>query len=103
MAKEIIDIYIEKGYPYPFDIDFNTEDGLDLESEYTCWFENKDIGLKQFSVIDNTFKLILTQEDTGKLESNLEDYVVYAQKISTSEYEKLLSGRIIIDEKVRSI
>ena len=103
MAKEILDIYVEAGYPYNFDIDFNTDTGVDLEGDYTCWFENKHIGKKQYSVVDNTFKLTLTSEDTGKLIENLEEYVVYAIQSSNAEPNKLLSGRIVLDKLIRSV
>jgi hypothetical protein len=100
MAKEIIDIYVEQGYSYNFDLDFNLFDGTDLEDEYTCYFYNESIGEKQYSAIDNVFKLTLSESDTGKVQANLEEYVVYAIDSSTGSKEKLLSGRIIIDKKV---
>jgi hypothetical protein len=48
MAKEILDIYVEVGYPYEYLLDFNLFDGTDLENNYTCWFYNKHINSKQF-------------------------------------------------------
>ena len=100
MAKEILDIYVEQGYPYNFDIDFNLFDGTDLENDYTCVFYNSSIGSKNYSVVSNTFKLTLSKEDTGKITKNLETYVVYATETATGLTDKLLSGRIILDKKV---
>ena len=37
MAKEILDIYVEKGYEYEFNLNFNSDTGTDLEPEYECW------------------------------------------------------------------
>lgn len=103
MAKEIIDIYVEQGYSYNFDLDFNLFDGTDLEDEYSCYFYNKSIGEKQYLVLDNVFKLTLSETDTGKVSKNLEEYSVYARDNSTGTKEKLLSGRIILDKKVGTI
>lgn len=100
MAKEILDITIEKSYEYSFDLDFNLPDGTDLESQYTCYFKNTDIGTKTFSVINNKFSLVLTSEDTGKIQSNLQTYEVYVRHNVTTKYEKLLSGRIHIEESL---
>ena len=100
MAKEIIDIYVEQGYPYSFDLDFNLYDGTDLENDYTCTFYNKNIGYKNFTNTGGYFSLVLTFEDTGKIVNNLENYVVYVTKISNSNKSKLLSGRIHLDKKV---
>lgn len=97
MAKEILDIYVEQGYPYDFDLDFNSIDGTDLENDYTCYFVNDSIGSKQFEVINNRYNMVLTSEDTGKLINNLEQYTIYAYEIVTGKKNKLLSGRIHLD------
>ena len=102
MAKEIIDIYIEQGYEYEFALDYNDSEGNDLETTYTCYFHNDNIGTKTFSVVANAFTLTLTEEDTGKLENNLEEYVVYTKHNTTQKHDKLLAGRIHLDNKVRS-
>lgn len=99
--KEIIDIYIENGYPYNFDLDFNLFDGSDLESEYTCYFYCEDIGTKEYTVSNNIFKLTLSEADTSGLENNLQEYVVYAVNTQSQSKEKLLTGRIVIDKKIR--
>ena len=97
MAKEILDIYVEQGYPYDFDLDFNASDGSNLESSHTCYFFSNSIGIKQFSIVDNKYNLVLGAEDTGKLVNNLEAYDIYAYETSTGSKIKLLSGRIILD------
>jgi hypothetical protein len=102
MAKEIIDIYVEQGYSYNFDIDFNLFDGTDLEDEYTCYFYSTNIGEKEYTLEDNQWKLTLSESDTGKLVKSLEEYSVYAKNNITQLQEKLLSGRIILDKKIRS-
>lgn len=101
MAKEILDLYIEQGYEYPLNLDFNASDGSDLETDYTCFFESPSIGTKQFSVISNAFSLTLSEADTSKLTTNLEEYVVYAYNITNGTYDKLLSGRIHVDSRIR--
>lgn len=101
MAKEIIDIYVEQGYPYNFDLDFNLFDGSNLEDDYTCYFYSDSIGTKEYDVEDNIFKLTLSEADTSKLDNNLENYVVYVINTQTSTKEKLLSGRIHLDRKTR--
>lgn len=100
MAKEIIDIYVEQGYPYSFDLDFNLYDGTDLENDYTCYFYNEYIGTKTYSVLTGKYVLTLTSEDTGKIVNNLSKYVVYTVNNTTSEKDKLLTGRIVLDKKV---
>lgn len=97
MAKEILDIYVEQGYPYDFTLDYNTVDGSNLESSHTCYFFSNSIGIKQFSIVDNKYSLVLGPEDTGKLTNNLEAYNIYAYETSTGTKLKLLSGRIILD------
>lgn len=99
MSKEILDIYIEQGYEYVFDINLNDINDEDLEPEYECYFESNSIGKKTYTVDTNIFKLTLSESDTSKLAANLEKYTVYAKKISTGKYEKLLSGRIHVDNK----
>ena len=49
MAKEILDIYVEKGYEYEFNLNFNSDTGTDLEPEYECWFESSSIGTKEYT------------------------------------------------------
>ena len=97
MAKEILDIYVEKGYEYIFDLNFNTEDGDDLESSYECWFESSSIGQKEYTVSENMFKLTLSASDTNKLTTNLEKYKVYVSNISSGVHSKLLTGRIHVE------
>ena len=48
MAKEILDIYIEQGYSFDFDLDYNTYDGQDLEDVNDVYFKNKSKKLKIF-------------------------------------------------------
>ena len=43
MAKEILDIYVEKGYEYEFNLNFNSDTGTELEPKYECWFESSSI------------------------------------------------------------
>lgn len=97
MAKEILNIYVEKGYEYIFDLNFNSEEGNDLESQYVCWFESSSIGQKQYTVSDNMFKLTLSAIDTNKLTTNLEKYSVYVNNISSGVHSKLLTGRIHVE------
>ena len=97
MAKEISDIYVEKGYEYEFNLNFNSDTGTDLEPEYDCWFESSSIGVKQYTVLDNMFKLTLSATDTNKLTTNLEKYAVYVNNISSGVYSKLLTGRIHVE------
>lgn len=97
MAKEILDIYVEKGYEYEFNLNFNSDTGTDLEPEYDCWFESSSIGVKQYTVLDNMFKLTLSATDTNKLTTNLEKYAVYVNNISSGVYSKLLTGRIHVE------
>ena len=101
MAKEILDMTIAKGYSYPINLDFNQADGANLETDYTCYFKNSNIGVKTFSVVNNMFSLTLSKEDTGKLVNNLEDYEVYVKNTSTQEYEQLLTGRIHLEGTLR--
>lgn len=102
MAKVILDISIEQGYPYLFVLNVDDSDGNDLENDYTCWFECESIGKLQFSVDVDKYSLTISKEDTGRLETNLEDYVVYTIKTSDGSYEKLAGGRIHVDKKVRA-
>ena len=99
MAKEILDIYVEQGFRFIFDMDYNTYDGEDLEDTNDVYFENKSIGKKQFTVLNNTLYLELTESDTNKISSNLESYTIYAIEKLTSIKNKLLSGRIHLDIK----
>ena len=101
MAKEILDITIAKGYSYPINLDFNAVDGSNLETDYACYFKNEHIGVKTFSVEDNMFSLTLTEEDTGKLVNNLEEYEVYVRDLTTQAYDQLLTGRIHLEGTLR--
>ena len=104
MAKAILDLSIQAGYPFYFSLDLNDSAGLDLESEYSCWFECESIGKLQLSV--NTegtaYEITISKENTDLLLTNLEEYVIYTIKTSDSSYDKLLSGRLHIDAKVRT-
>ena len=102
MAKVISDISIEAGYPYLFNLNMDDADGNDLENDYTCWFECESIGKLQFSVDSDKYTLTISKENTGKLVENLEEYVVYTIKTTDGTYDKLLSGRMHIDKKVRT-
>ena len=104
MAKAIQDLNIEAGYPYYFRLDLNSVSGEDLENDYSCYFECASIGLLEFSVntAGDAWELTISKEDTDKLLVNQEEYVVYTVKTSDSSYDKLLSGRMHIDAKVRS-
>lgn len=97
MAKEILDIYVEKGYEYEFNLNFNSDTGTDLEPEYECWFESPSIGTKQYTVSEYMFKLTLSASDTNKLTTNLEKYAVYVNNISSGIHSKLLTGRIHVE------
>ena len=97
MAKEILDIYVEKGYEYEFNLNFQDSTGDDLEIDYECWFESHSIGIKQYTVSDNMFKLTLSASDTSKLTVNLEKYAVYVSNISSGVHSKLLTGRIHVE------
>ena len=106
MAKEIIDIFIEEGYPYDFELDFNDVEDADLEDDYSCIFYSSSIGSKSFSVGTNLlgedmYTLTLSGTDTAKLTDNLEEYVVYVTETATGVESKLLTGRIHLDKKVR--
>jgi hypothetical protein len=102
MAKLIMDINIEQGYPYDFVLDMNTTDGEDLENDYTCYFECKSMGKIVFPVVDDKYFVTIPKEKTTLLTKSLEDYVVYVVNNTTDEYSKLLSGRIHTDRKVRT-
>lgn len=102
MAKAILDLFIEKGYPYVLNLDMNDVNGEDLENDYSCYFENDSIGLLQFTVSDDRYHLEMSETDTNKLTSNLQEYVVYTINTLDSKPAKLLSGRIHIDERVRT-
>ena len=102
MAKLIMDINIEQGYPYDFVLDMNTTDGEDLETDYTCYFECKSMGKIVFPVVDGRYSVTIPKEKTSLLTQSLEDYVVYVVDNTTDEYSKLLSGRIHTDRKVRT-
>lgn len=102
MAKVILDLYIEPSYPYQFNIDVNTAGGVDLEGDYSCYFYCESIGQLQFSVVGDRYELTISSTNTDKLLDNLEDYTVYVIKTADSVPEKLMSGRIHIDKKVRA-
>lgn len=101
MAKEILDIYIEPSYEYEFNLDFNDSDGADLEGYYNCYFKCESIGELQFSVVGTQYRLVISEANTALLTNNLEEYSVYVKNTSSSKYDKLLSGRIHIDNRVR--
>ena len=102
MARTILDINVEAGYPYDFNIDMNDSDGLDMEDDYACYFECDSIGQLQFSVSNNSYALSISKENTDKLLTNMEKYTVYTIKTVGGAYSKLLEGRIHINNKVRS-
>ena len=101
MAKEILDIYIEPNYEYEFNLNFNDSNGTDLEGDYTCYFKCDSIGELAFSLVGSQYELVISEANTALLTSNLEEYAVYVKSTTTSKYDKLLSGRIHIDKKVR--
>ena len=104
MAKAIQDLSIEAGYPYYLRLDLNDTSGGDLEDEYSCYFDCNSIGVLEFStnVTGDAWELTISKENTDKLLTNQEEYVVYTVKTSDGSYDKLLSGRMHIDAKVRS-
>ena len=102
MAKAIQDLFINQGYPYELNINMQDSSGLDLEEDYNCYFECDSIGQLQFSVANDRYELTISAINTSKLSTTLEDYVVYIIKTADSVPEKLMSGRIHIDEEVRS-
>ena len=102
MARAIQDLFINQGYNYYFSIDLEDSVGLDIEVDYTCYFECDSIGKLEFSVVDDRYELIISGSNTDKLETQLEEYVVYVTATIDGEYDKLLGGRIHIDEKVRT-
>lgn len=99
MSKEILDVYIEQGYEYVFDVNLNDIYDNSLEPYYNCYFESSSIGTKQYTVDSDMFRLTLSETDTGKITDNLEKYTIYAKSISTGKYDKLLAGRIHLDKK----
>ena len=103
MAKEILDIYVEPGYSYEFNLNFDTVTGVDLEPDYTCYFNCASIGELQFThnTTSKHYELLISEANTAKLLSNLEEYSVYVKKTADNKYDKLLSGRIHTDNKVR--
>ena len=103
MAKEVLDIYFEPGYEYEFNLDFNSDAGTNLETDYNCYFKCASIGELQFPYNATTeqYEMTISEANTAKVTSNLEEYVVYVKKIADNKYTKLISGRIHIDNKVR--
>lgn len=101
MGKAILDIFIEKGYPYDLNINMDTPDGTDLETDYSCYFECASVGSIQLSVANNRYETEISAVNTNKM-VHLEDYVVYVIETATSKPKKLLTGRLHIDKKVRS-
>lgn len=97
-----MDLFIDVGYPYDLNINMNTAAGTDLEQDYSCYFECDSIGQLQFTVANSRYELEISATDTDKLTTMHEEYVVYAIKTADSKPEKLLSGRIYIDERVRA-
>lgn len=104
MAKVIIDIHIEQGYPYTYTLDMNDADGNDLETDYSCWFYSEQTGAVEFDVnpTDDGYNLTLSATDTDKLTVTSEEYVIYTIKTSDSSEDKLVTGRMHIDFKVRT-
>ena len=103
MPKEILDIYVEPGYEYPFNLNFDTVTGTDLEPDYSCYFKSASIGELQFThnATSEQYELIISEANTAKVLLNLEEYAVYVKKTADNKYDKLLSGRIHIDNKIR--
>jgi hypothetical protein len=102
MTKVIVDLFIEKGYPYNLNVNMDTVDGTNIEPSHTCYFYCESIGTLTFSVVDNRYELEISSIDTDKLGSSLEDYSVYVIANSDGKYRKVLSGRIHTDKKVRA-
>ncbi len=102
MAKAILDIFIEASYPYQFNLNLNESDGVDLETDYDCYFYCDSIGELQFSVANDRYELTISEINTAKLLTNLEEYSTYTIKKRDSSYSKLLSGRIHVDDNVRA-
>lgn len=107
MGRAIQDLHIEAGYPYELEIDLNSYEGLDMEEDYTAYFECDSIGKLTFTPTDDgyseyTYILTISKEDTDKLLVNLEKYTVYTIKTSDSDYDKLLEGRLHVNGKLRT-
>lgn len=102
MGKAIVDLFIEPSYPYDLNVNFDDSDGTDLEDAYACYFECDSIGQLTFSKANDRYELTISGANTDKLLTTLEDYTVYAIKTADSSPTKLLSGRIHIDNKVRT-
>ena len=102
MGKAIVDLFIEKSYPYNLNVNFDDTDGTDLEDLYACYFECDSIGQLAFSKANDRYELEISAANTDLLDDNLEEYTVYAIKVSDSSPKKLLSGRIHLDKKVRA-
>lgn len=102
MSNSILDLYISEGYPYQMSVSLNDEDDIDLESNYTCWFNSSSIGTLQFTFVTDRWQLEMSSTDTAKLTDSIEEYVVYAINISSGKKRKLISGRIRVDDKVRT-
>lgn len=105
--RAITDLNIEAGYPYELELDLNDYEGVDLEDEYTCYFECDSIGKLELSVVvdsytENIYSVTISKENTDKLLVNLEKYIVHTIKTSDGSYDKLLEGRIHINNKVRT-
>ena len=104
MAKEIIDIYVEKGYRYEYAIDLNDVSNNDIEGDYDCYFENEYVGKKQFTNISDEYYILeLLSTDTGKITKNLSEYVVYVIEKASGKPDKLLTGRIVLDKQIRVV
>lgn len=102
MSRIIKDLNIEAGYPYEFNLDMNDALGVDLEGDYACYFECASVGRLQFSVVNNAYILTISKENTDKLLTNLEEYTVHTIKTVGGAYDKILQGRIHINDKVRA-
>ena len=82
---------------------FNATNGADLESDYRCFFECKSMGIFMFAVSGSgdRYELEISANNTNKLTTNLEEYVCWVEKISDGKTEKLLSGRIHLDKRIK--
>ena len=103
MARAVLDLSIQAGYPYEITLDMEDYNGNDLEADYSCYFYCESIGTLTFSAnaTNDAWELEISEANTDLLLTNLEDYVVYTIKTSDSKKTKLLEGRIHVDAKVR--
>lgn len=102
MGNAILDLFISRNYIFPLSVSLDNEDGEDLESDYTCWFYCESIGSLEFTFVTDRWQLEISAINTNKITDRFEDYVVYAINTSDSKERKLISGRIVLDDKVRT-